>query len=142
MWSLAVAAMSAINRVATHASGSPAPPHLDVIALFGFLSAVVTLACLPHLRSSRPMRLIFTASLAANAIYAFLSGAWPLGMVGIVATAMAIHRCWRDWPICHTWSINSFPRHRVGENRPTAAASRVSRLFGSNVEGPRTPSTN
>jgi hypothetical protein len=118
----------------THASASSAPPpHVDLIALFGFLSAVVTLGCLPHWRSSRKMKLVFAACLAANAAYAFLSGAWPLGLLAIVATGMALQSFWVDRFTARWWPMTVAQlRHKEGRDL-VEYGSRGLRLFGSSA---------
>jgi len=134
MWSLAYAAMPAVSRATTHAAAAAPPPHLDVIALFGFLSALVTLGCLPHLRASRAMKVIFAASLAANAAYAFLSGAWPLGVVGVVVTGMAAHACWTGRSF-QLGASTTPPLRRVEHLDATVYESRGLGLFGPSFDG-------
>jgi hypothetical protein len=133
MWlhamSLAIVAMPATGTVMTHASSSPASPHLDRVALFGFLSAFVTIACLPHWRSSRAMKLVFAACLLADAAYAFLAGAWPVGLVAIVAAGMAVHASWKDRFLQHAPA-----RRRLERQRATPHDSRTLHLFGSSCD--------
>jgi hypothetical protein len=100
----------------------PVPGQLDVVALFGFLAAFVTLIFVKEHRRHGAM-LGLSLSLAASAAYGFLSGAWPLGMVAIVVSAMALHR-WRTG-------------RRVGEAgvRLRAAEDRRARMFGQHRAG-------
>ena len=89
MWTLAVAPMDAAVRTLSNGAGPLTPPELDRLMLFGFLSAVATLGCIPHVRSCSRLRPVLAVSLAAQAFHAFASGAWPLGMVALVASVLA-----------------------------------------------------
>jgi hypothetical protein len=65
---------------------------MDRLAVFGFLSAFAALACWMEQDRSAGIRLMFGACLAALAVYGFLAGAWPLGLVLSFASVGAIGR--------------------------------------------------
>src|SRR5207302_3068375 len=91
---------------AAAAAGARRPavePQLDVVMLFGFLAAFITLVCWLRRRRSRSVYLALAACLAASAAYGFLQGAWPLGILEAAWSAAAVHRWWamrgsRGWP--------------------------------------------
>jgi hypothetical protein len=103
----------------------PVPlPQADVLAIFGFASAVTLLAlwtCPQHQRSVRILTFLAQVSLA---IYGFGSGAWPLG---IVLLALAIGTL-RKFPLVRaagrniSWVV--YPRY------PHLEQTRAQRLFG------------
>jgi hypothetical protein len=74
-----------------HAVGAA---ELDRLMLFGFLAACVTLGCLPLVRQGVTVRLVLACSLGAQTAYAFMSGAWPMGLVAIVAAGIAAQSWW------------------------------------------------
>ena len=69
------------------------PPQLDGLMLFGFLSAFVALVCWIYRNESRELAVAFALCLAATAVYAFLAGAWPVGIVQIAWSAIAMRQC-------------------------------------------------
>jgi hypothetical protein len=96
MFWLTVLSTSAAASSAPFQTQPAAAPQLDRVMLFGFLAALFTLGCLPHVRRARGARLLLTMSLAAQTVYGFLSGAWPLGMVALVVSSMAARWWWRS----------------------------------------------
>ena len=111
------------SLVARH---SMTPPQFQGVMFFGFVSAVMTLLFFIHQRQSRRVVLALSISLAAMAVYGFMQGAWPLGIVEVV------------------WSCATFERWRAAKNagrrcaRPEIGApqwsvqDRLSRMFGTN----------
>lgn len=104
-------------------------PQMDGLMVFGFLSAFVALVAWLHREESRELAVIFAASLAALAVYGFLCGAWPLGIV--VAA----------WAARMTWNCvvqKKFDR-KIPSRRPHVRVagnhwnnqSRIERIFGS-----------
>ena len=83
-----------VQAAAVHAGTSHVPPQLDKLMLFGFMSAVGTLVCWHHVQYSRAMRLMLGICLLAMAVYSFLFGAWPAGLVLLVTSAATIYRWW------------------------------------------------
>ena len=142
MWLPAIASMPAVNRVIAHAAGAPAPGQLDRLALFGFMSGLLTIQCFPFVRRSRRAKLVFAASLTANSVYGFLSGAWPLGMVAIVVTGMAIYSWWLDGRPLRYLPINSSGGVSAPRGALIAGESRVARLFGPSSDARRAPGNN
>lgn len=74
-----------------HLPVAPAPP-LDVVMLSGFFLSLLTLLIWMHPVESRLRTLVFAACLAGLAIYGFLQGAWPLGIVSIIWSAATLRR--------------------------------------------------
>jgi hypothetical protein len=72
------------------------PPALDVLMLSGFLLSILTLLIWMHPIQSRHRLLAFAAALVGLAVYGFLQGAWPLGVVAIAWSAATLRR-WHQW---------------------------------------------
>jgi hypothetical protein len=125
MWVLATS--SGVNHppFTVHGATTAAPPA-DVLAICGFLIAVLTLVCWLHQGQSRRALAAFGICLAALAIYGFLQGAWPLGIIQTV--------------FCLTTLRKAFAKPRIYKRgRPTAVGNphcdltgetRMSRMFG------------
>jgi hypothetical protein len=79
-----------------HRFAAAPPPQLDVLMLSGFLISIFTLLVWMHPVPSRLQALVFAASLAGLAVYGFLQGAWPIGIVAMVWSAAALRR-WQQW---------------------------------------------
>jgi hypothetical protein len=69
---------------------APTAPHLDVVMLLGFMSALFTLVIWPYHKRSRGNRLTFATGLMALSVYSFLAGIWPMGFVAIAWTAATV----------------------------------------------------
>ena len=70
---------------------------MDALTLFGLFAVVAMLTTYALERRSHWFILAFAASCALAAIYGFLQGAWPFGLVEGVWTLVALHR-WRTTP--------------------------------------------
>ena len=79
-----------------HGFAAVPPPQLDVVMLFGFLISILTLLIWMHPVPSRLNTLAFAVSLAGLAVYGFLQGAWPLGIVAMIWSGAALMR-WHQW---------------------------------------------
>jgi len=120
--------LATINAVAPAVKAATPVPQMDVLMVAGFLTSVLTLLLWMHLGKSRACTLAFAMSLSALAIFAFLQGAWPLGMVIVVWSVASIGR-WRQGKDIFP-AANDKPRDRITfPNGPWAEVSRVSRIF-------------
>ena len=68
--------------------------HLDGLTLFGLLAVSASLACYAMENRARLWVLAFAVSNVAAAVYGFLQGAWPFGLVEIAWALVALHRWW------------------------------------------------
>ena len=100
--------------------------QLDSLLLFGFLSVFLTVVFYVNQDYSRANKLALAVCLAATAVYGFLQGAWPLGMIQTAWCVMTFQRCFK-------------PSKNKTESRPERAErifipidteSRISRMFG------------
>lgn len=115
----------------------PRPPHLDVLALTGFLSAVALLICWAHRREGRRFVLGCALAGAVAAGYCLLQGAWPIGLVQAVWAVAALRRWWRapaDGNQARAADVIRLPSTQglLAARSPwtESAESRVTRLFG------------
>ena len=131
----------AASASASHAHAPAVAAQLDQVMLLGFLSAFVTLFCLPHVRQCRATKLLLSISLGAQATYGFLTGAWPLGLVAFVASSMAARWWWRDSPI-YPQPKNASHAEVSRRCLPAVSESRVSGLFGPNKNTDRSVNDN
>jgi hypothetical protein len=70
--------------------------HMDRLTAFGLI-AVSLMLLFYALEERSPMFLVaFAAACLMAAIYGFLQGAWPFGVVEIVWSAVAMRRWWRS----------------------------------------------
>ena len=68
---------------------------MDLLSLFGFAATSLMLLCYA-LEDRSPWFIPgFAAACALSGVYAFLQGAWPLGVVEVVFTIVALRR-WRQ----------------------------------------------
>src|SRR5580658_9924734 len=94
--------MIAILSPAIAGHTPPAPP-MDVVAVFGFFAAFLTLVVALH--HTRRATLLMAVCLTALAIYGFMVGAWPAGFVLLALSAGRVAR-WRRWPaVRRTWTF-------------------------------------
>ena len=128
MWSSAANHLLTASAAISHAATAP-PPELNRLMLLGFLSAFGTIVCLAQVRQYRGAKLPLAGFLTALAAYGFLAGAWPLGIVAIVAAGMAIRLRLQERCRLGHKATTVLPRGR-GRSR-TMDNSRRSRLFGS-----------
>jgi predicted branched-subunit amino acid permease len=122
MWTIAT--MNSGALAASHYSTGTHGPPMDVVMVFGFLAAFITLVIWMHRNQSRASMAALASGLACMAVYAFLQGAWPVGL------AMSV------------WSIARF-RQAIGKAGPRKLErawvsppmrwneeSRIGRMFG------------
>jgi hypothetical protein len=109
MWILAAAYSRAVIGAAEPTASVPAPP-LDKLMVFGFMSAVFTLA---------------------QAAFAFLYGAWPIGLVALVGAGMAAHWWWRQSPRAIHRHDQKLRAVRSAAYANALSESRLSRIFRS-----------
>lgn len=136
MWSLFSMHVLAAGTIALPSGAHSAPVQMDRLMLFGFLSALVTFACWGCVRHSRFARFVFALSLGSLAAFGFASGAWPLGMVAVVAAGLAAHWWWRDKPLADLGTDllrDAFERR----SPPQLRESRLARLFTPGGRGGR-----
>jgi hypothetical protein len=132
--------LATVNLIANSAGAASfraapvAPPELDVLMLFGFLSAFLTLVFFIHQRESRACVLALAVCLMATAVYGFLQGAFALAILQSVWAIATICRWHKEK------SISGSPRHlsryfsrRMSGSLPRRweSESRFSRMFGS-----------
>jgi hypothetical protein len=67
---------------------------MDTLSIFGLSATVLMLVCYALEDRSSWYVLGFALACALAGVYAFLQGAWPLGLVEIVFTLVALNR-WR-----------------------------------------------
>jgi hypothetical protein len=118
----------------------PAPtPHatLDVLALAGFMFAIIQLACFAQQHHSSALLFGLGLSSMAMAVYAGLQGAWPLGLIQVVWAVASFRRWHRQIRVAQTqldsaasdifWPIpTSKPKRVVAID----TESRLTRMFG------------
>ena len=68
--------------------------NMDLLSLFGFTATSLMLLCYALEDRSPWFILGFAASCMLAGLYAFLLSAWPLGLVEIVFTIVALRRWW------------------------------------------------
>jgi hypothetical protein len=124
MWMLAT--ISSLSHPATVVA-----PQMDVLMVFGFMGSIVTLLCWMHQAQSRTWVLSFAVCLAAMAVYAFLQGAWPLGIVESVWSVATVRKWWNKKRIGGRNEGTFLRAVEVSSNRWVSEA-RMSRMFGSN----------
>ncbi|MDP9175839.1 MAG: hypothetical protein M3O30_18530 [Planctomycetota bacterium] len=125
--SVGMAAVMALHRGASAAPTVPAPP-LDGLMLFGFFMSIVALVCWGYERESKSFVMGLGVSLGALAVYAFLQGAWPLGILVAAWSVATVRRWWREKFVSRhknraAWLMDAAPEKWTHE-------SRISRMFG------------
>ena len=68
---------------------------MSALTALGAVSAVAMLLFYALEERAHVFVLAFALSCAAASLYGFLQGAWPIGVVEIVWTAVALRRWWR-----------------------------------------------
>jgi hypothetical protein len=68
---------------------------VDLLTLFGAAAVTAMLVFYPLERRSAQFVLAFAAACLASAVYGFLQGAWPFGVVESVWSVIALRRWWR-----------------------------------------------
>lgn len=114
-------------------------PSIDAVALTGFLAMVALLGCRAHEGQGRRFTLGCAIAGVAAAVYGFVQGAWPLGIVEAVWAAGALRRWWRA-PVDQAAERSARPdavrppytrdRSAPHPHWNESAESRVTRLFG------------
>jgi hypothetical protein len=104
-------------------------PQLDVLMLFGFLSAFLAIVFLIERHQTRSALFPLAACLAATAVYGFLQSAWPLGIIQMVWAAMTFRQALRRR---NNRTVTLQLRAPFIAATPTVyrSESRISRLFG------------
>jgi hypothetical protein len=98
---------------------------MDTVMVFGFLTAFLTLVIWLHQGRSRLWTTSMAACLAGLAVYAFMAGAWPVGMVEIVWSAATLRR----WRLARNGRLPM--ETRLSPQNHWKSESRMSRMFGS-----------
>lgn len=129
MWLWSLDAPGRIVAVAEMGTVQHAEPHLDTLMLFGFLAAFLTLVFYLNRHQSKATMTALAVSLAGTALYGFLQGAWPLGLLQATWSAIAIRRSFMPR------SNRTASRQLVSEETetmpsPLESESRISRMFG------------
>ena len=70
---------------------------MDGLSAFGLISVTAMLVFYAFEKRSRWCILGFTAGCASAALYGFLQGAWPFGVVEAIWAVVAVQR-WRGTP--------------------------------------------
>ena len=65
------------------------------LSVFGLLAVTAMLVCYAYEQRSPWFVLAFAVSCALGAIYGFLQGAWPFGLVEGVWSVVALGRWWK-----------------------------------------------
>jgi len=114
----ATAQIAVLAIRATH----PVAGHLDPLTLFGFISVFFTLGFYLSRHESGSAMAAFAVCLAGTALYAFLQGAWPLGVVQVIWCATTL------WQVFKSRNNRKGRRARSRVVPPTS--ERISRMFG------------
>ena len=69
---------------------------LDALTLFGVAALSVMLACYALERRSPWFTLGMAIACIAAAVYGFLQGAWPFGVLEVIWAGIAFRRWWGD----------------------------------------------
>jgi hypothetical protein len=121
--------MLAVSGTNLAMTGSvPTAPPMEKLMVFGFLVSVVALLFYGYQAQGPACVLGLGICLAAMAVYGFLQGAWPAGILLIVLAAETIWR-WRREKRFGGWIARRFPRPRA----PMPVwkhSSRISGLYG------------
>ena len=70
--------------------------HLDVLTAFGLAAVIVTLICYAMEERAHWWTLGFSFCCFLSAVYGFLQGAWPIGGIELIWTAVAFRRWLRQ----------------------------------------------
>jgi hypothetical protein len=102
------------------------PPQLDVLMLSGFLLSILTLVIWLHPVKSRLHSFVFATAIAGLALFGFMQGAWPLGIVAIVWSAATLQRWHQGKDIVvavnearHRWLFSQLHRDNGSRNSRT-----------------------
>jgi hypothetical protein len=129
MFLLATMASVQSNMMVSSQHPTQAAPGMDVLAVFGFLTSILTLLFWMHQRQSRKCVVAMAVCLMAMAVYAFLQGAWPLGMIELVFSVATFRRGLLAKEIVGIRMRN--PRRMfMAPTVQLTAESRMSRMFG------------
>ena len=120
MWTLSVVTA----REAQHEG-----PPLDGLLLLGFLSVFLTLVFYINQHHSRANMAALVLCLAATAVYGFLQGAWPLGIMQTAWCAMTIQRLFQP-PGKSKGYRQPRPLSVERITNPMDSESRISQMFG------------
>ena len=107
-------------------------PQMDDLMVFGFMSAFVALVSWLHREESREFAAMFSISLAGLAVYGFMSGAWPLGIVVAVWAARTSWVCFVERKFSRKLPLRRPPVRVAGNYWHNQ--SRIERIFGSSSD--------
>jgi hypothetical protein len=129
MWLWSLDAPGRIVAVAAAATVHHADPHLDSLMLFGFLSAFLTMLFYLYQNQSKSTKAALAVCLAATAVYGFLQGAWPLGIIQTAWSAKTLLQLFKPGK---NRTANCQPHRETTEAiaPPCEEGSRISRMFG------------
>src|SRR5208282_5073940 len=94
-----------------------AGPPMDTVMVFGFFCGFVALVSWMYQSESNAFTLGFSAGLAGLAVYGFLEGFWPLGIVQGIWSATIFQR-WREQRKKGEKKRSSFYRRRTTWRAP------------------------
>jgi hypothetical protein len=125
MWTIAtVNSVASAISAASHHSAIARPAQMDVLMVFGFLTAFLTLVVWIYQNQSRASQAALATGFAALALYAFLQGAWPIGIAMSVWSAARFQQC------CTKRDQIKPLRQRQPVPMRWNEDSRISRMFG------------
>ena len=67
---------------------------MSILSLFGLFAVSFTLLCYMLEAHTPAWTLGFALGCVLSALYGFLQGAWPFGIVELIWTAVAVRRWW------------------------------------------------
>jgi hypothetical protein len=108
-----------VVHVMTHTT-TAAEPQLDSVMLLGFLTALLTLVFYIEQNRCRGAVLGVAICSAAMAVFAFIEGVWPLGIVQITGAIVAFRK----------WRSEGRKSSTMKYHNPWKIESRMIRLFG------------
>jgi hypothetical protein len=129
MWLWSLDAPGRIVAVAAMGTVHHAEPQLDSLMLFGFLSAFLTLVFYLNRHQSKAIMAALAVCLAGTALYGFLQGAWPLGLLQATWSAIALRRSFTPRSN-RTVSRQTLCEVTEAMSSPLESESRISRMFG------------
>src|SRR4051812_36304671 len=91
MLPLAIAPTLVSSSMQLNQTASISPAEMNLPLVVGFLAALMLLFCQVESLRGHPLRLTSAACFAALSAYAFVIGAWPLGMVLGGSSFLEVH---------------------------------------------------
>jgi hypothetical protein len=123
--------LATVNSIAATRHMAPllTAPSIDALAVTGFLGSILTLLFWMHQRQSRSCVAGLSICLAVMAIYGFMQGAWPLGILESVWSVSAFQQ-WRRKKVLRGQTGKFFWLTRESRRSTWHTESRISRMFG------------